>query len=95
MFLNRSPLSPDVMSFYCQPSSIASYHDSVMSAVMICCLMKILYYIYKEPCQSWTDSIKKWTHQSVGFPGFSQEQTRVVFRLLCSIEYKLAVLAWL
>ena len=29
--------SPDVRSFYCQPSSIASYHGSAMSAVMIRC----------------------------------------------------------
>ena len=35
---NRSLSSPDVRrSFYRQPSSVASCHGSVMSAVMICC----------------------------------------------------------
>ena len=39
---NRSTASPDVRSFYCQPSSITSYHGSDMSVVMIRC--RIPYY---------------------------------------------------
>ena len=35
MYGNRSISSPDVRSFYCQPSSITSYHGSAASIVVI------------------------------------------------------------
>ena len=39
MYDNRLIPSPDIRNFYrkCQPSSVASYHSSAMSAVMIHC----------------------------------------------------------
>ena len=37
MYGNKSVSSPDVRSFYCQPSSATSYRGSAMSVVMIHC----------------------------------------------------------
>ena len=34
MYGNRSVFSPDVRSFYCQPSCVESYHGSAMSVVI-------------------------------------------------------------
>ena len=71
IYANRSISSPDVRSFYCQPSSVASFHGSAMLVVMIRC--RISY--YKEqldgwrhrgrPHESWRDDIKEWTGQSM------------------------------
>ena len=37
MYDNWSVYSPDFRNFYCQPSSLASYHGSVMSAAKTRC----------------------------------------------------------
>ena len=67
----RSISSPDVRSFYCQPSHVASYHGSAMSVVTIRCRRSH----YKEqwmnsrrrgrPRKSRKDNIKEWTGQSM------------------------------
>ena len=69
---NRPISSPDVRSFYCQPSGVASYHGSAMSVVMI----RSRKSYYKEqwmdgnrrrgwPRKWWKDNIKEWTDQSM------------------------------
>ena len=67
---NRSISSPDVRSFYCQPSSVARYHGSDV------CHRNTLPKIILQgtvdgrrrrgrPSKSWKDNIKEWTGQSM------------------------------
>ena len=67
---NRSISSSDIRNFFCQPSSVASYHGSAMSAVMIRCQRSYILHrtvdgsrrwgISRKSCMSRT---KKWTGQ--------------------------------
>ena len=61
----------DVRNFYCQPSSVASYHDSAMSVVTIRCQKP--YYIgiidsssrLGRRRKSWRGNIIEWTGKSL------------------------------
>ena len=69
MYGNSSISSPDVRSFYRQPSSIANYHGSAMSAVKIR-YQKSYYKMDWSRCRgrprkSWIDSSEEWTGQSI------------------------------
>ena len=68
MYGNRSISSLDVGDFYCQPSSVASYHCSTISGA----LPKIILHekVDGSPCsgrllKSWRDNIKEWTGKSL------------------------------
>ena len=64
MYGYRSISSSDFLSFYCQASSVASYHGSVMSIVMIRCRNHTTKNSGWKPSQkktakSWKDNIKE------------------------------------
>ena len=64
---NRSVSSPNVRSFYCQPSTVANYHGSATSVVMNIRLQGTVDGSRRRGihCKSWKENIKKWTGQSM------------------------------
>ena len=71
MYGNRSISSPDVRNVYCQPPSVACYHDAAMSAIMIHCQNHTTRnngrYSRRRgrPRRSWRYNIKEWIGQSL------------------------------